>query len=308
MKTKKKEIGRIIGFQVLEDECIWMKAGVVNFRKCDNDFDCNSCGFDKAMRRAMGLNAEVDSVAAAPKWVEHLKQRYDGASRPCRHALTGRIEAPKICSLNYECYHCPFDQVLDEMDFSQELETPAYHLASGFKIADGYYYHMGHGWARFEHGGRVRIGFDDFIVKLFGPLGAIELAPLGESLLQSQVGWTFSRSGRKAAVLSPVSGTVLAVNHKVLEHPEIAHEDPYDHGWLMILEPNAPKRNLRKLFFGKECHRWIERENQNLLAMMGKEYEQLAATGGEPIGDIFGNFPEVGWDTIVEKFLRTAQV
>ena len=308
MKTKKTEKRRIVGFQVLEEECIWMKAGVVNFRKCDNDFDCNTCGFDKGMRRAMGLGAEVDSVTAAAGWVDHLKQRYAGASRPCRHALTGRIEAPKICTMNYECFHCPFDQVLDEMDFSQELETPAYRLASGFKIADGYYYHMGHGWARFEHGGRVRIGFDDFIVKLFGPLGAIELAPLGESLIQDQVGWTFSRSNRKAAVLAPVTGTVLAVNHKVLEHPEIAHEDPYDHGWLMILEPNAPKRNLKKLFFEKESYRWMEQENQKLLGLMGTEYEQLAATGGDLIGDIYGNFPEIGWNLIVEKFLRTSKI
>ena len=46
---------RVIGFQVVEDECIWMKAGVVNFRVCDNAYDCNSCPFDKGIRRAMGI-------------------------------------------------------------------------------------------------------------------------------------------------------------------------------------------------------------------------------------------------------------
>jgi len=33
-----------------------------------------------------------------------------------------------------------------------------------------------------------------------------------------------------------------------------------------------------------------------VLGLMGAEYVQLAATGGEPIGDIYGNFPEIGWN------------
>jgi len=305
MKRKPEKKG-VIGFRVLEDECIWMKAGVVNFRKCDNDFDCNTCGFDKGMRHAMHLDKAVDSTAAAPGWVEHLKKRYDGASRPCRHALTGRIDAPKTCTLNYECFHCAFDQMLDEMDLAMELDAPAFRLASGFKMADGYYYHMGHGWARFEHGGRVRVGFDEFAVKLFGTMGSVGLPPLGETLLQDQVGWTFSRADDKAAVLSPITGTVLAVNHRATEHPEIVHEDPYGQGWLIILEPNSPKRNLKNLFYGNKGFRWIEQENRKLLGLMGPAYEQLAATGGRPLGDIYGNYPKIGWDRLVAQFLHTS--
>ena len=37
-KGKKK---RVMGFQVVEDECIWMKAGIVNFRLCDNAYNCS---------------------------------------------------------------------------------------------------------------------------------------------------------------------------------------------------------------------------------------------------------------------------
>lgn len=52
--------------------------------------------------------------AYLPEWVEHLKTQYNGSSRPCRHAFTGRINAPKICAFNYECFRCAFDQMLDE--------------------------------------------------------------------------------------------------------------------------------------------------------------------------------------------------
>ena len=304
-KGKKK---RVMGFQVVEDECIWMKAGIVNFRLCDNAYDCYNCPFDKGMRRTMESGRQTETERKEPAWVEHLKTRYQGSERPCRHYLTGRIDAPKICPLNYECFHCTFDQMLDELDFEQLYNPPGYNLASGYRMADGYYYHMGHNWARFDHGGRLRVGFDDFLVRLFGGLEFLALPPLGTTLTKDQVGLTFGREKHKAAALSPVTGTVLAVNHKVREHPEIAHEDPYHEGWLYILEPDMPKRNLKGLYYGNESIQWMEQESQKLLNLMGPEYEQLAATGGQPIGDVFGNFPELGWELLAKTFLRTEKI
>lgn len=296
---------RVKGFDVLEDACIWMKAGVINFRTCDNNFDCSSCPFDKGMRKAMGIQESGDTESVAPKWVEHLQEKYFGSERPCRHVLTGRIDAPKICAMNYECYHCSFDQMLDDMDISEELDPPRYSLASGYKVAEGYYYHMGHSWSRFEHGGRVRVGGDDFLVKVFGSAKAISLPPLGEKLKQNHVGWTFTRNGHEAAVLSPATGTVLALNHKVLQHPEIAHEDPYNEGWLLIMEPVMPKRNLKGLYYGRESMQWMENESRKLLELMGHEYKDLAATGAEPISDVYGSLPDIGWDVLVREFLGT---
>jgi len=307
MKSK-REKKRIIGFQVIEDECIWMRCGIVNFRLCDIAYDCANCAFDKGMRRTMGFGDLSGKKKKEPEWVDQLKARYQGSERPCRHALTGRIDAPKICPMNYECYHCTFDQMLDEEDLGELIAPPSYQLASGYRIADGYYYHMGHSWARFEHGGRIKVGFDDFLVKLFGAMHSLTLPPLGTTLIKDQLGLTFSRDDHKAAALSPVTGTVLAVNHKAREHPEITHEDPYHEGWLYILEPDMPKKNLRGLYYGKESIQWIDQESQNLLKLLGPEYEQLAPTGGEAISDVYGNFPELGWERLAKTFLKTEKL
>lgn len=302
VKTEKK---RVQGFHVLENECVWMKAGVVNFRICDNDYDCYNCPFDKGMRKTMGLETSTEKIEGQPAWVGYLKKNFHGASRPCRHSLTGRVNAPKICTQNYECYHCLYDQMLDESDFAELIHPPAYRVASGYKMADGYYYHMGHSWARFEHGGRVRIGFDDFLVKLFGAIQELRLPPLGASLKQDQVGWTLGRDNHKAAVLSPVTGRVLAVNSKAREHPEITNHDPYYEGWLFIVEPEFPKKNLKRLFFDDESSQWMDQESQTLLGLVSPQYEKLAATGGQPVNDFFGNFPDIGWDLLAKTFLRT---
>ena len=292
------------GFQVIENECIWMKTGIVNFRLCDNAYDCNSCPFDKAMQRAMGRTSSAPQVKENG-WSETLNKHYRTTKQLCRHVMTGRISYPKICAMNYECYHCEFDQWLDDVDLDHAVTPPHYSSAAGYRMADDHYYHFGHTWARFEHGGRVRIGFDDFLVKLFGPVQRIDLPPLGTKVEQHKIGWTFARSAQKAAVLSPITGNVLAVNQRVKTDPEISHQDPYHEGWLAVVAPEVPKRNLKGLYYGSESKRWIESESQKLLNMIGDGYEALAATGGQTIDDVVSTFPEIGWSALTESFLGT---
>ncbi len=307
INENKKYKKQVHGFSVLENECVWMKTGVVNFRECDNDFDCNSCPFDKAMQKAMGGSIDRNSLPAdRSQWVQNLKKRYSGASRPCRHTLTGRIDFPKICTMSYECFHCPFDQALDQEDFASEISSPNVLSASGFQLADGYYFHMGHSWARFEHGGRVRIGFDDFLNKIFGIPETISLPPLGAKLIQNEAGLEFSRKGNKGAVLSPITGTVLNVNQEVQNNLNLVRKNPYDKGWLCMIEPDMPKRNLKNLFFGKESFQWMENEAQRLNGLIGQDNDRLAATGGEIIENICDNFPEIGWHTLQKEFLKTS--
>jgi glycine cleavage system H lipoate-binding protein len=305
MEQKKKERRGVEGFEVVKRECIWMKAGVVNFKVCDNAWDCYSCPFDRSMRIAMGKKAgKSGEPAAASGWADKLLKRFDGPDRPCRHYLTGRTDAPKVCALNYECYHCEYDQWLEEMDISHLSKPPDYTLASGYRLAKGYCYHDGHGWALFEHGGIARAGFDDFLVRLFGTMDSIRLPKLGERLKLGATGFSFTREGSEAEVLSPVSGKVLAVNHKVVDFPGIAHADPYKDGWLCIVAPDLPIRDVRKLHRGPDTIGWMESESRRLLTLMGPEYANLSSTGAEPIGDVVGNFPELGWDRLVREFLK----
>jgi glycine cleavage system H lipoate-binding protein len=300
-KNRNQHSKGVVGFNVVENECIWMKAGVVNFRLCDNAYDCNTCAFDMGMRKTLKSgNKKSDHTDG---WAESLRSRYRDEPLPCRHALTGRAASTKICPYNYECYHCPYDQWLDDYDEREFTQAPSHRLASGYRLVENYYYHPGHTWARFEHGGRIRVGFDDFLAKLFGPLDRLELPPLGAMLKQNQIGWQFSREKHVASVQSPVSGTVLTVNYRTQEHPDIAHKDPYNEGWLFIIEPHMPKKNMKKLYSGSESVQWMDTESRKLLGLLGPEYERLAATGGGPVDDIYGSVQELEWNMLVETFL-----
>jgi glycine cleavage system H lipoate-binding protein len=281
-----------------------MKAGIVPFKLCDNVYDCRTCPFDKAMQKKMRTNQHLNSRDAGSAVAEKLRTLYKWHPRPCRHVLTGRVDEPKACILNYECYHCEYDQMLDEEDLNGFTRKPDVSLAAGYRLARGYYYHMGHTWARFGHGGRVTVGFDDFLVKLFGISSTISVPPIGSVLKKDHAALTFSRRNKTAKALSPVTGTVLAVNIKAQAHPEIVHQDPYHDGWLCVLDPDMPMRNRKGLLYGKKSLEWTDRESQRLLFMIGPEYMDLAATGGEPVDDVYRSFPEIGWESLVTTFLR----
>jgi glycine cleavage system H lipoate-binding protein len=196
---------------------------------------------------------------------------------------------------------------LEVKRFKGSPEIPKLISISGYQVADGYYYHAGHSWVRLERGGRIKVGVDDFISKVLGTATAFGLPARGATLRQSQPGWLWKRNGKKAEVLSPSTGRVFAVNQHAIENPGVVHDDPYGEGWLFVLEPAVLKNDLRSLISIEKSLQWIEEENQELLGLLGREYERLAATGGEPVSDLFGLFPEIGWDRLVKRFLRTGE-
>ena len=134
----------------------------------------------------------------------------------------------------------------------------------------------------------------------------INLPSVGADLLQGQVGWSLIRNDQKAPMQSPISGTVIAVNDRIKKQPKITHADPYEEGWLFLLDPSSLEPNLKELYRGKTYFQWLEKENQNLLELLGPEYQRLAATGGDLIDDIYGRFPEIDWNRLVKIFLRAA--
>lgn len=287
-------------FSDTENQCIWMKAGVVNFKMCDNAYDCTSCAFDKAMGRKV-----EQKPTALVSWRD-VKRSRPYSRRECRHMLTGRVQF-KFCANHYECRTCEFDQLLDQEDLSSVASPIHLSRISGFSVADGYYYHQGHGWARIEHGGFVRLGMDDFALRLLGKPTAIDLPDIGARIKQSEKGWSIHREQKSAEMLSPINGVVMAVNHGVMRRPDLAGKDPFGQGWLIIVDPRGGlKHHVKKLLFEKKAQSWLNAEVKKLEQMVMSVYGvPLAAAGGEIVEDIFGNLSHLRWEDLVHEFLRT---
>lgn len=303
MKTKGEQKGQgVMVLSMSENQCIWMKAGVVNFKICENAFDCTTCAFDKAMTRKT-----VQKPTALVSWQEVMRHQ---PNKECRHMLTGRVLF-KLCSHNYECKDCAYDQLLCDYDLLLDQEDLPVQAAqvnkvAGFMVADDYYYHKGHSWARIEYGGFVRLGIDDFAWRLLGPT-EISLPKIGAKLKPNETGWSIKREGMTAEVLSPMSGIVMATNQNALRQPHLSKKDPYGKGWLVVIDPvSGLKKKTRPLLFAQNAVSWLNAEVRNLEEMVMHVYGvPLAATGGEIVDDIFGNLHDLKWEELVHKFLLT---
>ena len=292
-------------FSMANDLCVWSRAGVIKSTKCVNAFNCLGCAMDQRVL----TNFEEKRKAAGTPGNTLPRMQLLMKQGKCRHMLSGRISYG-LCSYGYNCAKCAFDQMIDDNSYLPNLQTPVVDVASGFNVARDHYYHFGHAWARVEYGGKVRVGIDDFALRLFGPQDEIEMPGLGEKLSQNGPQAVLKRDGNEAQTLSPVDGTVVAINHKVLNNTKMFNKDPYGEGWLMVIQPSSLRNNLKNLFFGNESQGWIDDEYfrlQNFVAdAYGEEMKyRMAATGGEAISDIYGEIPEVGWNRLVSEFLHS---
>ena len=298
MATAEKKRSILTGFNFSEKECIWMRAKVVPTKYCDNAFDCTTCAFDKGMARKMSL--ESREAGWDTKMFELAVQ-----DQYCRHALTGRAPQNKMCARNYECGDCPYDQMLDDMiQVDHTLFGPPQYLnAHGFLVPRDYYIHHGHGWARLEYGGRVRVGLDDFGNRLVGKVDKVRLPALGTRFKPGEESFILQREGNEAGVKAPLQGVVTAVNQKLMDQPQCANADPYSAGWVLLIDPFELKSDLKELCFGVDSVKFIEAEAERLLSMIADDPTAAAATGGEPIADVYGAFKEMGWNTLVKSFI-----
>lgn len=94
------------------------------------------------------------------------------------------------------------------------------------------YYIATHQWARQEPDGVVTVGVTDFAQVALGDVVFVELPDLDEAVEAGDDVAVAESVKTASEVYSPVSGTVVALNGKLEEAPELLNEDPYEKGWL----------------------------------------------------------------------------
>lgn len=291
--------------------CLWMQAGVVGRKYCVNEYDCVECNFDMVMSHVARENMDLRQSGVLPKgkrgkivpWRQKLKSM-PLVKRPCIHHMKGRIDF-RVCTNEYNCGNCGFDQFFNDQFSVYAVVNPVNVLSvNGFNVPQGYYFHKGHTWVKIEEGTSARIGIDDFALRLLGPLDTIEAPLIGKRVKQDSAGIHVARGKNQANVLSPVNGVVTAINSPLREKGSIANNDPYSTGWVMTVQPDNLREDLKKLMINKESGEFIKNQVNDLYRIVEDVSGPLAADGGDFSNDIFGSMPSLGWERLTEVFLR----
>ena len=291
-------------------KCVWMEAGVVSYKLCDNNYDCPTCVYDQGMQLKVAKEKEKAAVAKVAvrsdhfteSWVERM-MKLPASQRKCRYMITGEV-ARKICPNVYECGNCSFDRMMQSRIESEVLPVHAEKEVEGFQVAEDLYYHEGHTWAKPEYGGQIRVGLDDFARKMLGKLGGVDLPKIGQEVKQGVAGFDVRRNNEVARVLSPMDGIVSRVNDRIAENPDLVNASPYEEGWLFIIEPTKMKKNLKGLYYGEHAEKFMGDEAERLWAMADDEF-RIAADGGASVDDVFEAVGAESWKEFVKTFLRS---
>ena len=292
--------------------CIWMQAAVVRRKACEIDYHCEICRFDRALGRVARENKNLRQQGEAPTskrrkivfWKDRLRTLSAG-QQPCLHHMKRRIDF-RTCTHDYQCGNCEFDQYFSDQYTVHAVVQPVDVLnIKGFKIPHGYYLHRGHTWVKIEEGSTVRIGLDDFALRLLGPLDRIEAPLIGKELEQDRGDILLGRGSNAARAQSPVSGVVTDINPDLREKGNLANQDPYTQGWVMRLHANDLRRDLKKLMIGDQAGTYLAEEINSLYQVIEEEVGPLAADGGYLGDDIYGNLPQPSWQKLTRIFLHT---
>jgi glycine cleavage system H protein len=175
-------------------------------------------------------------------------------------------------------------------------------LVAGFQVPDNVRYHPGHTWALSESPEMVRVGIDDFASKLVGKIERINLPQRGRWLRQGQKIWTIFRDGKSVDMISPIEGTVTAINEAVLNDPDLARRDPYGEGWLLAVQAPDLKTNFRNLIGGALARLWTENAATRLQQRVPVLAGALAQDGGVAVDDLTAHMPDQEWAALTKEF------
>ena len=130
---------------------------------------------------------------------------------------------------------------------------------AGFPLApDLLYQPETHMWVLLTGMARARIGMDVLGIETSGTLAELSLPPVRAKLAAGRPFGQLEAAKFVGPLVSPVSGTVLAVNEAVAADPGLVEREPYGAGWLIEAELSNPAGELPGLLRDpEEITRWF---------------------------------------------------
>jgi glycine cleavage system H protein len=116
-------------------------------------------------------------------------------------------------------------------------------------------YSSEHEWVR-RKGDRVVLGITDYAQQALGDIVYLEVPDEGTQVVADEAFAEVESVKAVSDIYSPVTGEIVKVNQKVIESPEIIHEDPYGKGWIVVIEMNDPAE-LDNLMTAEEYEEFI---------------------------------------------------
>jgi glycine cleavage system H protein len=214
-------------FATTQSRCIWMTAGVISFKLCPLNYDCEHCDFDEVMR------SQVRSTGGRNR----VKRR-----KPETPAPSERLPLTNSDSDKHPLF---FTFLVGEVD-------------------EGLYLHPTHLWVSRAENQKWMLGIDKLLAYVLPPVVEVELYGSNTKVLQNQLLGKVHTQGGTVPLTAPLSGRLVQANPKLADRPELVQQDPYGEGWLAEVNWFQDHSELENFYSGLAGRRFLEEEAQHL--------------------------------------------
>lgn len=102
-------------------------------------------------------------------------------------------------------------------------------------------------WVRIMPDGTTIVGITDYAQKMLKEINYIDMPSEGDEVTAGKSFASAESIKAESEVISPISGTIIAVNETAMEDPSVINRDPYDGGWMIAVKPTNLDEDKAKL-------------------------------------------------------------
>lgn len=257
---------------------------------------------------------EMDGVEVV-KAVKHLRPDIDVVVITGYATIESAVETMKFGAMDYVQKPFTEDELVDfveklvirRQDRIDRTTRPKVHLITPsigeatskkeFNVPAGIFFSPAHLWVNVGMNGLVRVGLDDFTVKILETVDDIDLPEEKKKVNKGEPLFSISNRDIKISFPSPISGIIASVNSNLVDHLEYLSMKPYELGWICSFEPEQINEDIQSLKIGASTVNWYEKEidkYQNLAKTISKEQkaEDTEKSHEEITKELWKNFAQ----------------
>jgi glycine cleavage system H protein len=177
------------------------------------------------------------------------------------------------------------------------------------RLPEGIFFAPSHTWLNLFPSGKVRIGIDDFVLRMTNKPEITFLKRSGDLIAKGEPMMRLRDDGHELTVYSPIEGAIESANDELINNPDLLKQSLFQNGWSFVIKPKHTS-DLRQFILGSESRMWIQREFgrlRDLLATMGKSADVSPVylqDGGPPIANAMEHMDEYVWKQFEQEFLQ----
>ena len=135
----------------------------------------------------------------------------------------------------------------------------AQHSPIPLRVPSGIFFAPSHTWLRLFPSGNVRVGADDFVLRMMKNPNVSFLKVPGSFTKKGEALFQLKEGSKTLTVHSPIDGEVVAMNEALQQHPGKMKEELFSDGWAYTMKPHRAS-DLTELLLGERSWAWIQQE------------------------------------------------